>query len=65
MKLAQLFFSALLMGAASFTQALEIQSYSAAALAAAEDTGQPLAYTFFSCRLVPDLPRAGQDHYRD
>ncbi len=46
MKLAQLFFSALLMGAASFTQALEIQSYSAAALAAAEDTGQPLAIHF-------------------
>ena len=46
MKLAQSFLLALLMGAASFTQALEIKSYSAAALAAAEETAQPIALHF-------------------
>lgn len=46
MKLARSLLSALLMGAASFTQALEIKSYSAAALAAAEEAGQPVAVHF-------------------
>ena len=46
MKLAQFILPALLMGVASLTHALEIKPYSAAALAAAEDAGQPVAVHF-------------------
>lgn len=46
MKLAQFILPALLMGLASFTHALEIQPYSAATLAAAEEAGQPVAVHF-------------------
>jgi thiol-disulfide isomerase/thioredoxin len=46
MKFARLIVCSLLLGAASFVQALEIKPYSAQALAAAEKAGQPVALHF-------------------